>query len=62
MHDTDNTCSSSSVESKILGEGKGEGMAHVTGLDVVAKTDTPQKQIKMILQLNLLKSCFTVSI
>lgn len=37
-------------------------MAHVTGLDVVATMETPQKKIRMILQLNPLKSCFTVSI
>lgn len=35
-------------------------MTHITGLDVVVTTETPQK--KMILQLNPLKSCFTVSI
>lgn len=45
----------------VLGGGAEEEMAHITGLDV-ATTQTPQKKIRMVLQFNLLKSCFTVSI
>lgn len=62
MHNTDNTCSSSSVKDEMHGEGWEEGMAHITRLDAVCTTNTLQENIRMALQLNLLKSCFTLSV
>lgn len=50
------------MDREMLGGGWEERMTHITGLDVVVTTETPQKKIRMILQLNPLKSCFTVSI
>lgn len=61
MHNTNNMCSSSSVEGEMLGRGWEEEISHVTGLDVVA-TGTLQKKIRTTVQLKTLKSCFTVSL
>lgn len=45
MHNTNNMCSSSSVEGEMLGRGWEEEISHITGLDVVA-TGTLQKKNK----------------